>query len=138
MKKIVLLCLLLLLTFGNTASAANWQYAVTMRNGTLVFFDSETLRINEYNYLDAWSKWVFPPTLKIKGSYQIYHLEFSQTPRRLKVLSYYTYDANNKLINQSTRPSFWDDIIPGTYSESFYRKLVQCYKDKTTSEAQTL
>jgi len=138
MKKIVLLCFLLLLTFGNTASAANWQYVMTAKNGDTLFFDSDTLKVNEYKYLDVWTKCVLSPKANSKVAYQIYHVELSQTPRCMKFLSFYSYSANNKFIGQHTIPSSWDEIIPGTYSEAFYRKIVQYYKDKVASDAQQL
>ena len=138
MKKIVLLCILLLLTFSNTATAANWQHALTTENGAIISFDDETLAINEYGYLDVWVKVNSSPQKNTNIAYLIFHEQYNKTPRRQQFLSAYAYDANGNIIDQNVITSKWTDVIPDSYNETLYKIISHYYTNKINENAQNL
>jgi len=138
MKKVVFLCLLLLLTFGNTATAANWQYGITTDNGTYIFFDGDTININQNGCLDVWVNCIFSKTKNPNRENQIIHQEYDVVVRKFRLLNIYTYDKNGNQINKNTGATKWVEIVPGSYAETLYKTISRYYIDKTKRETQTL
>jgi len=138
MKKIVLLCLLLLITFGNTVTAANWQYGITTDNGTHISFDGDTVNINQNGYLDVWVKCAFSKAKNPNSKNQIIHQEYDIVVRKFRLLNIYTYDKNGNQISKNTGATKWIEIVPGSYSETLYKTISRYYIDKIKNEAQTL
>lgn len=138
MKRIVLLCLILFLTFASDANAANWQYIMTTNGGELVFFDAETITINEAGYLDVWSKWVFPPKKGSNLSYYLSHEQYDSMPRSIRYMGIYAYDGDREMIDKTIGPTKWYEIIPDSCAEIFYNKVLSYYVNKMGREVKNL
>lgn len=110
LKRIIFLMVLCMFTLTNMAFATNWGY-IGRDNSAIsgdydAYVDKDSIVMNGHNVIFWESQVLDKVNDKLGGSKNdLFQLEaITSSPRQIRVLEYYSYDANGKEIDHMTAP----------------------------------
>ena len=96
----------------------HWTLFSEGASGTKLYLDYQTIRQETRDSVTVWTKYDKPA-----GDYWIDHEQFYRPTKQGRILSGYHYAANGELIDGSSTPLPWIDVIPGSLGEGLFDKL---------------
>lgn len=115
-KRIMVMVMLFLLVFSNTALATNWVY-YSGNNETRSYIDTETV-YRSGNTLYFWELLMYDKDYDIylAGDRSTIKYEVKLTsPRTMRELEFHDYDSNNKEYYYEMMPSKWWTVKTGDF-----------------------
>ena len=149
MKK--LLCILLLIGLvgmTSVASAANWQLVGEIADGTVWFFDTQSLRkVNNTTY-SVWERLELTEQegreqaeehrFKAPVSYVLAKEEYNFQNETSRITALTFYDKNGNVLGSENTPyAAWRAIAPGSVSETLFIVTFRYYQQGITSASST-
>jgi|SRR5215471_1697952 len=118
MKRFFTLIIFAALFMAAAWAETHWTLFSEGVRGTKLYLDYQTIRRETRDGVMVWTKYD-----KSAGDYWIEHEQFYRPTKQDRVLSWYHYAANGELIDGSSTPLPWIDVIPESLSEGLFDTL---------------
>ncbi len=117
MKRIKLIAATALIMAATPAFAANWVYVLTDSNGTVIYYDADTIQ-RSGKWVTVWEKWDHSRDKTVKEREKKIRLTYDCVQRTSTNLSaiYYYPDEKNKTFNFKTSEQSF--VAPETVGEA--------------------
>lgn len=115
------------LTVSAPALAANWKYIATDIDGSLVYIDLDSIKVEGDGHVGTfWEKWDYSHNVREKNHILMQQWRANCAANTLTLLAYTSYDVHNRITASLTIPPYGRDVsavVPESVGENILQAV---------------